>query len=309
MAEPRKAPGSSPRAVWCALLVSLTLHVPVLLGFFLIGKQTRREGSPLDSRVLVNAPFLLRLDSPPGSSRKGRGPDIVTVRVEQTPVVPAASAGPGPSVDVGTMPRVPSAPAGAGQERGTGGGTRGMPRFFGTPVEAQRVVFVIDRSLSMGPSGALAVAQAQLLGCLHALPPKTRFQVVLYNVSAEALPSLDPDGLLPADGETLVRIEALLRGVLAEGNTDHVRALRCGLALAPDVLFLVTDADDLTPQQVGEVTRLNQGHTAIHAIDVDDRHRGAEMLGQLARANRGNYFSPRLVAQSTVGSGMRPAPR
>jgi hypothetical protein len=176
------------------------------------------------------------------------------------------------------------------------GGVRGGARFFGTAVGAKRVVFVIDRSLSMGPSRALAVARAQLSACLSALPPGTRFQVIFYNASAEALVSNEPDGLLPADAPTLSRVNALLPTVWPAGNTNHVRALRCGLAFRPDVLFLVTDADDLNPFQVREVTRLNQDRAVIHAVDVDEQHRGAEMLRLLARANGGTYLCPRLVA-------------
>jgi hypothetical protein len=157
---------------------------------------------------------------------------------------------------------------------------------------------VIDRSLSMGrpESGALAAARSQLSACLSTLPPGTRFQVVFYNGSAEALPSTESDGLLPADASTLARVHSLLPAVCAEGNTDHVQALRCGLALRPDVLFLVTDADDLTPFQIREITRLNQAGTVIHTIAIDDQQRGAEMLALLARANRGTSFCPRRLA-------------
>ena len=76
----------------------------------------------------------------------------------------------------------------------------------------------------MGVNRALATAQAQLGAFLFALPPSTRFQVVFYNVSAEALPSTDADGLLPADAPTLARVNSLLPAVCVQGNTDHVRA-------------------------------------------------------------------------------------
>ncbi len=296
MAELRKTMVAPPRTAWRAVLISLALHASLLLLFFLLGQRPPHEGQRLDSRVTVSEAFLLRFDSSsPRPGRKSRGPDLVEVRVEQAPATPGSSpTGPGPSVDIKAMPGVRSLPSG---ESGVPGTTRGGARFFGAAVGARRVVFVIDRSLSMGPSGAFAAARAQLSVCLSALPPSTRFQVVFYNVSADALPSTEPDGLLPADAPTLARVNSLLAAVCAEGNTDHVRALRCGLGFRPDVLFVVTDADDLTPFQVREVTQLNQGHTVIHAVDVDDQHRGAEMLGQLARNNGGSYFCPRQVAR------------
>src|SRR5262249_37444294 len=162
---------------------------------------------------------------------------------------------------------------------------------------AQRVALVTSRSLPRARTQPLAAARAQLRPCLAALPPGTKFQVVFYNGGADPLPSTESDGLLPADGPTLARVLSLLPTVCAEGKTDHVQALRCGLAFRPDVLFLVTDADDLNPIHVREVTRLNQGRTVIHTVDVDSQHRGAEMLGQLARNNGGSYFCPRLVAR------------
>lgn len=301
MAESPKTMVAPPRIAWRAVLISLALHAPLFL-LFLFGQRAPHEGQRLDSRVTASNAFLLRFDSSsPRPSRKSRGPDIVEVRVEQAPGSAAVSdLRSGPRVDVKAMPGVHGVPSGGS---GSAGARRGDARFFGAAVGARRVVFVIDRSLSMGrpcadrPSGALAAARAQLSACLSALSPRTRFQIIFYNVSADALPSTEPDGLLPADAPTLARVNALLPAVCAEGNTDHVRALHCGLAFRPEVLFLVTDADDLTPFQVREVTRLNQARTVIHAVAVDDQHRGAEMLGQLARDNGGTYFSPRLVTR------------
>ena len=58
-----------------------------------------------------------------------------------------------------------------------------------------------------------------------------------------AIDAVTHDRILATDAQTLARVASLLPAVCAEGNTtDHVRALRCGLALRPDVLFLVTDA-------------------------------------------------------------------
>src|SRR5262249_19167191 len=142
------------------------------------------------------------------------------------------------------------------------------------------VVFVIDRSLSMGLSGALMKARDELLACLNALPPAARFQVVWYSGGAEPLPRGGADGLLPADPATLRRVAALVGAVRAESDTDHLKALRCGLAFRPGVLFLVTDGDELTDRQVREVTRFNAGRTAIHVIDVG--RAGHEALRRLA---------------------------
>jgi hypothetical protein len=77
---------------------------------------------------------------------------------------------------------------------------------------------------------------------------------------------------------------------VAAGGTDHVQALCRGLALHPDVLFFVTDADDLPLEKIDYISRCNRG-TAIHAIELSRRRnpRPAGPLAQLARGNGGTY--------------------
>lgn len=57
------------------------------------------------------------------------------------------------------------------------------------------------------------------------------------------------------------------------------------------MIFLVTDADDLTDAQVLEVTRLNAGRTAIHTVELSlaNRQRAFMPLQRLARENGGRY--------------------
>jgi hypothetical protein len=98
--------------------------------------------------------------------------------------------------------------------------------------------------------------------------------------------------LLPADPETLREAAAVVHATCAEGNTDHVQALRCGLRLRPEILFFVTDADDLSPEQIRTVTAFNRGQTRIYTICVARRPQGTAALEQLARANGGGCFHP-----------------
>jgi hypothetical protein len=153
------------------------------------------------------------------------------------------------------------------------------------------VVFVLDRSMSMAQFGALDAARAELLACLRALPATTRFQVIPYNGFAQPLRVGSETGLLRADAATLKQVSRLLAELRPSGGTDHPRALRCGLMLHPDVLFFLTDADDLSLSEVGELTRLNQGRTAIHVIELNGRltTRPDDPLRRLAESNRGDY--------------------
>src|SRR5581483_7459538 len=81
----------------------------------------------------------------------------------------------------------PSTPAGPSPGVGTpnpGGNSNGGPpgaSFFQVASPARSVVYVLDRSGSMGPSGALERAKAELLLSLRRLPPEMLFQVIAYN--------------------------------------------------------------------------------------------------------------------------------
>jgi hypothetical protein len=165
--------------------------------------------------------------------------------------------------------------------------------FFQIPVREQRLVFVIDRSASMGLNGAFAAARRELLACLDHLPPEAQFQVIAYNRGAETLRVQGQSGLLTASADHKQQARRLLEGLRAEGGTDHLAALKRALLLRPDAIFFLTDADDLTAAQVGELTRFNQGRTMIHTLELADTPRGQapHPLQLLAAKNHGVYRS------------------
>jgi hypothetical protein len=152
------------------------------------------------------------------------------------------------------------------------------------------VVYVIDRSASMGPGGLLAAATRELCASLARLPPAMQFQVIIYHDQPEALFPGRP-ALLPATPENTQRAARLLAEVRAEGGTDHLKALRLALSLGPEVIYLLTDADDLSDSARREVTQINRGRVVIHTIELNPANRGrADMpLQALARENRGTY--------------------
>jgi hypothetical protein len=159
------------------------------------------------------------------------------------------------------------------------------------PTQAQSVVYVIDRSGSMGRGGRLALARHELLASLERLPPGTRFQIIAYNRFAEPLRIACQSGLVPATAANKLQAALLLEGLPPEGGTEHLAALRQALLLQPEAIYFLTDADDLQPDQVQTLTRLNHGRTIIHTIELTARHRNAPgmPLQVLARENRGAY--------------------
>ncbi len=159
------------------------------------------------------------------------------------------------------------------------------------PVSEQitKIVYILDRSMSMGQHGVLDRAVKEIQASLRALSPRTRFQVLAYNRQVTPLVPT-PSGLAPAESGPIAVALAALRELTPTGPTDHIMALRRGLALRPDVLFFLSDADHLTDEQVLAVSRENRSGTIIHVIELSyDTGPLDSALARLASLNRGTY--------------------
>jgi hypothetical protein len=82
-----------------------------------------------------------------------------------------------------------------------------------------------------------------------------------------------------------------LAGQNPEGSTEHEPAFKEAFALDPDVVFFLTDADDLRPDHVRLVNLLNKGRAIVNTIELGtrNRHRTDMPLQRMARENRGVY--------------------
>jgi hypothetical protein len=160
--------------------------------------------------------------------------------------------------------------------------------FCGVPAVGKSVVFLVDRSASMGLEGRLARAKREVTQSLERLRPDTRFQVIVYGKRAEPLANSGRPGLLAATPSAAANAAHALELVVAEGGTDHAQALRSALGLQPDVIYFLTDDDDLTFEQVREATRLNRSRAVIHALCFVEPG-GSTAMPALARQNRGEF--------------------
>jgi hypothetical protein len=235
----------------------------------------------------------------------------ITLVGRTTPAPPAKGATepalrPGPESGPGADPQaalinpgaIASEPAGqsAGQGPGQGGGPRaGLPdgvatTFFDVAARGRFIVYLIDASSSMGPSGGLALAGREVLASVRRLPADVKFQVLTYNSRVTPLLPRYPDGM-PAAPLLIGQVAEALRDLEPVGATDHARALREALTLRPDVLFFLTDADDLTAEHLRTAAQHNRAHTTIHVIELTTRHRGRPdmPMQRLARAHGGTY--------------------
>jgi hypothetical protein len=114
------------------------------------------------------------------------------------------------------------------------------------------IVYVLDRSSSMGPDGRLAKACAAIKASLGQLSDECRFQIVGYNGGAEAF----MNQLVLATATNRARAERWLDGLLAEGTSKHLVGIREALWLHPDAIFLLTDADDLDEKEAKAIRGL-----------------------------------------------------
>lgn len=177
---------------------------------------------------------------------------------------------------------------------------RSLPQFFGTPIYAKRVLFVIDRSKSMLSSvnGVTRMEQAEreLESAIRSLPDDAWFNIVAYN---ELQQRFQPQLVqaMPAQRSAALRF---IYSLLAEGKTDCFEALSDALLLDPNleaILFL-SDGDPTVgviidrPTIVREVTKQNAfRRVAINAIAVDAEPPGEAFLKQLAADNFGTFLS------------------
>lgn len=160
--------------------------------------------------------------------------------------------------------------------------------FGGVPAVGSTVVFVIDRSASMGLDGRLDRARQELVASIRRLPTSARFQVIPYHRLPEPLIIGGYRGLQPATPGNIDKAVVALDQLIPEGATDHVAAIRAALALQPDVIYFLTDDDELTIGQVQELTRANRGRSCIHALCFVDPF-GDSALPALAKTNRGTF--------------------
>jgi hypothetical protein len=136
------------------------------------------------------------------------------------------------------------------------------------PSRCRTVVYVIDRSMSMGLNGALQAAKRELAASLEHLPPEARFQVVFYNRYANPLRINGSCGLAPATRANLDAVEQALAFLDADGGTLPAPALELALLWKPEVIYFLTDGADLRDEDARRITGRNAGVSVIHVVQL-----------------------------------------
>lgn len=167
--------------------------------------------------------------------------------------------------------------------------------IFGLEAPGSRFVYVFDRSASMGePDGRpLAEAKRELLASIDALGDSRQFHVIFYN---ERLTVFAPSGQrgrpVFADDDTKRAVGRFVESVGADGGTRHAEAIAAALKLAPDAIFLLTDADeqdDLTEDELRRLSRsLGRARCMIVQFGAAENRRSPR-LARLAAESGGEY--------------------
>ena len=177
---------------------------------------------------------------------------------------------------------------GTGIGRGIGPGTQ----FFGARDHAHSFAYVIDCSGSMAVHNSLTSPSANCSSSLNQLPPDAEFTVIFYSLVATMLTDTQGRrGMMTATAANKVRVQSQLTAIVPDGGTDHMAALSMAMALKPEVMFFLTDADLMTNGDVNEILA-EIGKTRIQAVEFG---RGPPLnertpLHRLSNTTGGSYF-------------------
>ncbi len=131
--------------------------------------------------------------------------------------------------------------------------TKSVPSWItsGTPLHGaldakQCIVYVLDASGSMGEWGKFDAARSALIATIRLQPESVRFQVVIYSgIAATPIRSAPGECLATTPANVARAIGALESLGAPSGRSNHVEGLRAALAFRPDLVLILTDADDL----------------------------------------------------------------
>lgn len=171
----------------------------------------------------------------------------------------------------------------------------GLPpvSLFGLESEGRRIVYVLDRSASMGSGDAssLGASKRELLRSIDGLSDVQQFYLIFYNHRPRLFsPNGGSGRLVFATDENRREAGSFVESIRSDGGTNHAEAIRAAARLGPDVVFMVTDGDardDLSAEDVDRLERL-LGGTKLVLIQFAAGAGGSPRLAELARRSGGS---------------------
>ena len=308
-------PGGEKAPFWTSWSGSLMIHAAIILLLLTVFQIHRPVSRVMNGRSDGEVSLLFSDEEPAGGEAARTGDETSAEPADpvsdETPPDPADE----PAVETigperpreGATARVRFAESDTGgdsQSAGTGGSSAGPGSGSGQTVRfgeltgrGRRFVYLIDRSESMKwPDEApmnFAVSEARR--SIDSLEPDAgarKFQLLVFNHHTEVF-----DGgarLADVTPESKRRAVEFLGAVRPEGGTDPLGALSAAIRMAPDVIFLLTDAEEeisaLALRRIGDSAR-RTGVAQINVIEFGKpggKHPAA--YRKLAEENGGTYL-------------------
>lgn len=180
-----------------------------------------------------------------------------------------------------------------GSNYGPGSGGKASVRVFGVQGVGTKFVYVFDRSSSM-EGAPLAAAKQQLIQSINSLEAIHQFQIIFFNHQMRTFDATGGGHRVAFATDRSKQLAAkFIGGITADGGTDRMAALRAAVAMQPDVIFFLTDADDpLSESELAEIAQLNRrASAAICTIEFGSgpAQKSDDFLAELARTSGGQY--------------------
>jgi hypothetical protein len=173
-------------------------------------------------------------------------------------------------------------------------GEKAKVSLYGIEAEGYKVVYVFDRSGSMGiEHNPLAALKIELIRSLQTVDSVHQFQIISYNERPRLFnPTGQPGRLTFGTEENKASATDFIKSVVADGGTDHEAALMLAIKLSPDVIYLLSDGDDpkLTAKQLARIDRLGAG-IVINTIEFGAGPQAdtADFMVKLAQQSGGKH--------------------
>jgi len=304
--------------LWPAWLFSLVFHSAaiVVLGVLIQAAPQARD-APGQATAMVLQTTDAEDDGADGGKEGGDSPiptplqlqptEFLSVEPIEPPPVVVESQPPAPPIVQTPAPAPRATPltasslantadfnATGGSGRGGSGG-HGTARVsvFGVQGEGKKFVYLFDRSASM-EGAPIAAAKRQLIESLASLENVHQFHIIFFNTRTRPFDIGAGGSRIAFATDRNKQLAArFVGGITADGGTDRITALKAAIALAPDVIFFLTDADDpMSPAELAEIVRDNRrGRSAICTIEFGRRQSPSpgSFLAELARRSGGQY--------------------
>src|SRR4029078_8464422 len=191
---------------------------------------------------------------------------------KETPPHPPTSTSGTPASSAKAQPKQ-TKPSGKASGRPTGvhgsSGTNGYGQtsVFGVQGKGSKFIYVFDRSASMeGPP--LAAAKKQLLESMQSLDSVHQFHIIFFNTKRESFDIWGAGRRIAFATDRNKKLASnFVGGITADGSTDRFAALRDAIAIWPDVVFFLAEADDpMSPTELAEIQRANRNIQAAICV-------------------------------------------